>query len=465
MHERERLLHLLRRFGADAVSFLAVESGMQYWFEEGSLGTPRACVAYVDTGRVWVAAGRPIADSSSVASVASAFVSSARANGRSACFFATETREIEGFASLLLGKQPAWRPMEWPGIRARYRRLREQIRRARAKGVRVRRIDARELDPGSRLRSELEAIADEWLGSRHMAPMAFLVALEPYHVPTDHRYYAAERDGQPVAFLSAVPIYSTRGWLVEDIVRSRRAPNGTTEALLDMAMREAVDSEWVTLGLAPLAGPVSRWLRFARFVSQPLYDFRGIQAFKERLHPSLWQDVWLLFPKSERPARHVVESLRAFAGGSLFAFAVRSTGRHPSGAPLALALPLVPWILVLAGLTACGRSDVLGFSRNVLVAWIGFDILLLVQLLRSARGPRLARLACSTAAAAVDALWSVLHLASAGFGATPFRFTLRAISAFAPCVGVALLAWATSQAFVRSRRARPSSPAFDHARE
>lgn len=451
LRERERLLVLLRRFGADAVSFLSVESGMRYWFDEGSMGTDRACVAYVDSGRAWIAAGRPLVDASCVSHAAMAFLCSAKANGRSACFFATETSNIEGFASLLLGQQPLWRPAEWIAKRGQHRSLREQIRRAKAKGVRVRRIDAGELDRGSPLRSEVESLAKEWLASRHIAPMAFLVSVEPFHVPCDHRYYVAEWDGRIVEFLSAVPIHATRGWLVEDIVRSRRAPNGTTELLLDTMMCESRDSAFVTLGLAPLAGPVSYWLRCARFIFRPLYDCYGLHAFKQRLRPCLWQDVWLVFPNGECPTAHVVESLRAFAGGSLLAFALRSIARHPSAPPLVLALPLVPWIGLLAGLVAFGYSNESGVSRDVLIAWIGFDLLLAAQLFRSAARPRPARLAWTTAAAAVDAVWSVVHLAHSGWGTTVFRVALRSLAALAPCFGAALLAWATSQSIARSR--------------
>src|SRR5689334_23356382 len=49
--ERERVLALVKRHGWNATAFQVLERGFRYWFDDD------ACVAYVDTGRGWVAAG------------------------------------------------------------------------------------------------------------------------------------------------------------------------------------------------------------------------------------------------------------------------------------------------------------------------------------------------------------------------------------------------------------------------
>ena len=100
------LLKLLRRFGADAMSFLAFESTMRQWSEASEGSDSDAIVSFADTGTAWVAAGAPLAEASRIPGAARAFVQSAREKGRRACFFATESSEIEGFSRLLLGEQP-----------------------------------------------------------------------------------------------------------------------------------------------------------------------------------------------------------------------------------------------------------------------------------------------------------------------------------------------------------------------
>jgi lysylphosphatidylglycerol synthetase-like protein (DUF2156 family) len=82
-----RVLALARRFGWNATSFQALEPGYRYFFPDED-----ACVAYVDTGGAWVAAGPPLADEARIAAIARAFVAAARQAGRRSCFFGTEER-------------------------------------------------------------------------------------------------------------------------------------------------------------------------------------------------------------------------------------------------------------------------------------------------------------------------------------------------------------------------------------
>jgi phosphatidylglycerol lysyltransferase len=412
---------------------------MRYWFDAAPPEGTGACVAYVDTGTAWVGAGDPLGPRGALAEASARFAADARRAGRRACFFASEALDDARFAKVLLGEQPIYRAAEWRAALSERRRLREQLRRARAKGVRVRRVAPGELAPGASLRLEVQRLAREWLASRHMEPMEFLLALEPFHQPDEHRYFVAERGGRAVEFLSAVPIPARNGWLVEDIVRGGEAPNGTTETLLDALFATTAPGEFVTLGLAPLTGPVPAWLRVARRLSGPLYSFAGLRAFKERLRPVAWEPVWLAYPREDALATHVVESLRAFAGGSLFAFAGRSLARHPSGPPFALAVPLVPWTLLLSGLALMGRASLLAFTSAQLAAWALSDAALAALLVWTAAHPRAARLAVAAAWAALAAVLSVLHLSRAGLGATVLDTSLRVLSTAAPVFGAIAL--------------------------
>ncbi len=446
MTDREVLARLIAN-GRDAVSFQALESAMRHWHDLPAPCGSGAVVAYVDTGGAWVAAGAPLARSRDLAVAAARFIESARAAGRRAAFFATEAPQLLGEVdTLLLGEQPVFEPGAWSRTLAASRRLREQLRRARAKGLRVRQVTADELVAGSPLRQAVEQLAAGWLRTRRMEPMGFLVALEPFHAAAQHRYLAAERDGELVGFLSAVPIYARRGWLVEDVVRSSSAPNGTSEAMLDALMHMVADSDIVTLGLAPLSGDIAVWQRVVRFVTRPLYHFRGVRAFKERLRPTRWEPVWLAFPRGEQAALHLVDGLRAFAGGSLVRFGLRSLAHHPGGPPWALAVPLAPWTATLALRAVLGYTRLLGWSQPVLACWAAFDALLCVALFRIALRPTRRRLLAAAAAAAIDATLSLAHLATTGIGATPMEVLFRLIQTIAPVVGTAALLLAARRA-------------------
>ena len=154
-----------------------------------------------------------------------------------------------------------------------------------------------------------------------MAPMRFLVQLEPLSFAAERVLHVAERAGVVVGFASAVPVYACARLFVEDLVRAPDAPNGTPELLVDAMMRERYGE--VTLGLAPLAGDVAPWLRLARWLGSPLYDFKGLRAFKAKLHPHAWEPIYLCVPPGASRMLAMRDSLRAFAGGSLPAFLVR----------------------------------------------------------------------------------------------------------------------------------------------
>jgi phosphatidylglycerol lysyltransferase len=142
----------------------------------------------------------------------------------------------------------------------------------------------------------------------------------------------------------------------------------------------------------------------------------------------------------------LIDTLRAFARGSLVAFGVRSLLRHPSGLPWALALPLPAWTLALAWLAATRRASLLGFPPFELALWVAFDALMLLVLVRVAMQPRRSRLLVATSFAMGDALLSLGHLAWVGLGYSPLQLALRSAAALAPTAGALLLAWATTRA-------------------
>jgi len=436
---RERLRALILRFGEDAVAFQGTESGMRVWLDAPAPEGTGGGVAYVDTGGAWVAAGSPLGNDP--APVAERFVAAARAADRRALFFGVESPEWAGdaFSSLRLGEQPEFTPADWTRSAMAHKSLREQLRRARAKHVRVRAVRPEELAPGQPLRTALELMAAAWLESRPLEPMGFLVALEPLWHPEDHLYLVAETPAGPVGFLSAIPIPKGGGWLVEDLLRAGASPNGTTELMLDGLMRALAPDARVTLGLSPLAGRAAVWARMARAVGRPLYDFQGLRAFKARLRPGSWRAVWLLHPRGEPAPRAIWDTLSAFARGRPWRFLLRSLIRHPGGPAWLLALPLWPWTLLLASLALAGRAWWLGWSPAALGAWAVFDAALAVGLFRVALRPRRHLLGWLTGAAVLDAALSIHHLAVSGFGLVPVAWVLRTLATAAPVLGAAAL--------------------------
>jgi phosphatidylglycerol lysyltransferase len=370
--ERLRVLALLKRHGWNATSFQILEPGFRYWFDERS----EACVGYVDTGRAWVAAGSPVAAPERFAEVTERFVAAAAAVGRRVCCFATELRFRDGVAwsAMRVGDQPSWSPADWTGVLRDNRSLREQLRRARAKGVRVRRLDPAELAPGQPLRVELDGLIAEWLARRQIAPMGFLVHVDPFGFAVERRHFVAQRDGKLVGFLSAIPIYARPGWFFEDFLRDQDAPNGTVELLIDAGMRAAAAESipYVTLGLVPLSGEVSPWLRAARRWGKSLYDFDGLRAFKAKLKPRAWDPIYLSYPPGRSGFVAMFDTLTAFSRGGLLRFGVETLLRGPAIVMRVLAVLLLGWtaLLALPGAARWFPSPAWQWG------WVGFDVVL-----------------------------------------------------------------------------------------
>jgi phosphatidylglycerol lysyltransferase len=380
---RNRVLGLVRDHGWNATSFQVLEPGFQYWFADGD-----SCVAYVDTGRAWVAAGAPLCARNRLAEVAAGFATKAARHGRRTAFFAVEPaflRDVH-WPNLLVGQQPEWETRRWSETLQSSRSLREQLRRARAKGVTVRTAAPAEFAaPDSALRRALEAQVSTWLGRREMAPLGFLVQVDPLTLLEDHLVHVAEANGQLVGFLTVAPIFSRPGWLFQNLVRAPGAPNGTAELLVDHAMRAANEADdggvstMVTLGLAPLAGDVVLALRWARSAGAVFFDFEGLRAFKARLRPSRWTPIYLAFPSGQGGVRTVLDVLAAFARGRVLRFGLHTLLRGPSVVVRLLALLLVPWTALLA------LADPRLFpARWVQWAWVVFDVVLAVALFRLA---------------------------------------------------------------------------------
>lgn len=400
-----RAAELFARFGSDTVSGQALEPGIDYWFYGAD-----ACVGYQDTGGAWVAVGGPICEAMAQGEVMEAFACAAQKAGKRVRFFGIEDAST-GWNSVSIGEQAEWNPTKWSAALASKASLREQLRRARAKSVRVRQIVKSEiLDLQSPVHSQVCRMVRDWQKNQAMAPMSFLVQLDIFGNACHKHYFVAERDGCVVAILVAMQIPARKGWFFEDVLRAHDAPNGSIELLFDHAMRAAESDkiEVVSFGLAPLSGDVSKWLARVRDASQWLYDFDGLRAFKEKLLPTTWRPIYLSFPKHENGLRATIDSLTAFAGGSWIRFGVRTLVHAQPTLIWWLALLLIPWMVLLGAIP----TDTWFPSPGIKYAWIAFDIFLFIGLVTLAIHWRRVPAALLALASACDASLGAYQLAT-----------------------------------------------------
>lgn len=328
--ELARARALILRHGWNATAYQILNPGIALWFSSRH----DAVVGHCDWGRVRVVAGAPVCDEAHLAEVAEELEAEAAARGSRVCYFAAGSRlegtlVAKGYAHVGIGSQPVWHPEEWKGILARQPSLRAQLARARNKDVTVREWPA----AGASGDPRLAACLKEWLRSRRSAPMHFLIEPATLERLWDRRVFVAERRGKPAGFLVATPVPRRSGWLVEQIVRGRSAPNGTAELLVDAAFRAAAESGigYFTLGLAPLSRLAAfdteshpLWLEalfeWTRAHGTRFYNFRGLESFKAKLQPSSWEPIFALCNQREFSPRILLAIAAAFGGSSPFLF-------------------------------------------------------------------------------------------------------------------------------------------------
>jgi phosphatidylglycerol lysyltransferase len=336
--DSERARQLILRYGWNATAYQLLNPGMAHWYSAAG----DALVGYVTHGRTRVVAGAPVCSSDRLAAVVAEFGESSAAAGERVCYFAAGERLEQlvlatgQWTVASLGAQPSWDPARWPAIVARRSSLRAQLNRARNKGVAVSRWN------GQRASHEpaLQRCLAEWLESRGLPPLHFLVEPHTLGQLDDRRLFVAERAGSVVAFLLASPIPARRGWLVEQIIRGAGAPNGTAELLLDSAMRSlaAEGAHYVTLGLSPLSthsrfdrARMPRWLRgtlrLVRAHGRRFYNFEGLDRFKAKFEPEGWEEIVALAPGPRFPPRALWAIAGAFSRGSPIALVGHALGR------------------------------------------------------------------------------------------------------------------------------------------
>ncbi len=333
---------LILRNGWNATAYQILNPGFALWFSAAG----DAVVGYVRRVGVNVVAGAPVCAVERLTAVHEEFVEASRAMGSRVCYFGAGHRLEEEMQArrhrsvVLLGAQPVWDPADFAGVIDSHASLRAQLHRARNKDIEV--VEW----PASRVRAEpgLARVLAEWLATRGLPPLSFLVEPDTLGRLFDRRVFVAGRDlengGAPVGFLMASPVPARGGWLVEQIIRGRDAPNGTTELLVARAMAAmaASGAPYATLGLAPLsrrAGvePTSNpgWLRvtleLVRAHGRRFYNFDGLDAFKAKLLPQRWEPIYAISDEDRFSPRTLYAIAAAFSGGSPLVLVGRAMGR------------------------------------------------------------------------------------------------------------------------------------------
>jgi len=305
------LLRLYQLHGYNAHALVGIARGTRLW----TCPETEGAVAYNEFGKVWLVPGDPLASVENLATVSDCFLKKARAEGRVVGFmpataqFAKQNRSL-GLRAIKIGSTPYFDLPTWAPRGDRAKKARAGVNQARRAGVHV--SEVTEVD--ERLIRETACLCKSWLTTRRSAiRFEWLFTVDPFQHKEEKKYFTArDANGKLVGFLAASPIPARDGWYLEDVLRSKNAPNGTTDLLvvevLDALKRSG--AKLATLGTALLAtdGVADPDVHISRLLSKAawlvagwfsiFYNFDGVRRFKAKFAPSWWESEYVLMSQN-----------------------------------------------------------------------------------------------------------------------------------------------------------------------
>ena len=312
------------QYGRNATAWQILNPGILRWHT----ADPSGLVGYVQQGKTRVAAGDPVGPKEELTELARTF-EDLRPKERVCWFcageeFASLLQRSNSHAVTLIGAQPAWSPQSWVRKVTSHASLRAQLHRAENKGVTVAEWSTERAAEDPTLVACLEA----WLRARPFPPLHFLVEPRTLERPEGRRIFVATQQDRPIGYALLSPVPQQKGWLVEQLIRIPRAPNGTTELTVHHAVSTLAEegAAYVTLGLAPLAhhcgipGGEDPRLRFLlgwlRLHGQRFYNFRGLDFFKTKFDPDRWEPIYAIANEPRVSIATLWGIASAFSNGS-----------------------------------------------------------------------------------------------------------------------------------------------------
>ncbi len=319
------LFRFYQLYGYNAHALISIASGTRLWTCKETGGA----VAYNEFGKVWLVSGDPLASVENLAKVSARFLQKARAEGRVVGFMPATERFAKqssglGLRAIKIGSTPYFNLDTWAPRGDRAKKARAGVNHARRAGVRVSEV----INVDERLIREAACLCKSWLTTRRSAiRFEWLFTVDLFQHKEKKKYFTArDANGKLVGFLAASPIPARDGWYLEDVLRSRRAPNGTTDLLVVevLGLLKHSGAKLATLGTALMAAEgavdpdihvsslLSRATWFVARGCSSFYNFDGVRRFKAKFAPSWWESEYVLIsPNVTAPPRVLSACLHA----------------------------------------------------------------------------------------------------------------------------------------------------------
>lgn len=178
--------------------------------------------------------------------------------------------------------------------------VRKKVKRAIGEGLSV--SEYRSDDP--KLEKAIEKIGIAWLQSRHGAQV-YIAHLSFFADKEGKRWFYAHQGEKVVGVLLLNQIQASSGWLLNNLMISKEAPNGTSELLITSVLKILEEEKCHYVEIGPVVGkqleklvglgPFSIWLTRGLFkVAKRIFRLDGQTDFWEKFQPEK-EPSYLLF--------------------------------------------------------------------------------------------------------------------------------------------------------------------------
>lgn len=200
-------------------------------------------------------------------------------------------------------------------------RYRQVIRRLEKDGATFRVIAPAEVPSAI---EELREVSDDWLKEKAGGEKGFSLGFFDPDYLARFPIGLVECGRRVVAFANLWPAPCKEEIAIDLMRYHREAPKNVMEALFVHLIKWSKEQgyRWLDLGMAPMSGfeqsPVAPlWMRLGVFLyehGEPLYNFQGLRAYKDKFDP-VWDPRYLAYPGGLKLARILADISALVAGG------------------------------------------------------------------------------------------------------------------------------------------------------
>jgi len=300
----EYVLHTVKKYGQDSLSYLTLEKGNKYFISQSYEGF----IAYIIVGKIAVCLGNPICAQDNLRKLTNEFKKFCQENKLKICFSSVHGEivkilEQDGYCLAKYGEEAILDLNTYTTAGSKKVKLRQKLRRAEKFG-----INTIEYQPQKCrdfvLEQKIIQVSEEWYADKN-GKLTFTLGEINLEQPLERRYFLAmdeDRDVQAVLVFS--PFQCGAGYFL-DVMRKRKntVPGVMEKAIIDSAWQMKEEGvQCLSLGLAPLAGIekkekmnlLEKCFYFTYKHLNQNYGFKSLYDYKKKFSPSRWEERYVV---------------------------------------------------------------------------------------------------------------------------------------------------------------------------